>query len=117
MRNAVCTGKHTTPLKKQMIESPRIPYSKTKWGMLLVTGVPRMYHIVTPLAFSMQSHLITTWTAYIRDRVPVCIHSEATRPIVPENNTDLNGSTADPQAPYQPQGSLVRSEPWIALPT
>ncbi|MGH0164168.1 UNVERIFIED_CONTAM: hypothetical protein FKN15_056026 [Acipenser sinensis] len=35
------------------------------------------------------------------------IHSEAIRPIVPEDNTDLNGSTADPQAPYQPQGSLV----------
>ncbi|MGH0148532.1 UNVERIFIED_CONTAM: hypothetical protein FKN15_024224 [Acipenser sinensis] len=32
--------------------------------------------------------------------------SEATRPIVLENNTDLNGSNADPQAPYQPQGSL-----------
>ncbi|MGH0124666.1 UNVERIFIED_CONTAM: hypothetical protein FKN15_072281 [Acipenser sinensis] len=35
------------------------------------------------------------------------IHSEATRPIVPEDNTNLNGSTADPQAPYQPQGSLI----------
>ncbi|MGH0118978.1 UNVERIFIED_CONTAM: hypothetical protein FKN15_003527 [Acipenser sinensis] len=34
------------------------------------------------------------------------IHSEP-RPIVPEDNTDLNGSTADPQAPYQPQDSLV----------
>ncbi|MGH0191929.1 UNVERIFIED_CONTAM: hypothetical protein FKN15_000973 [Acipenser sinensis] len=45
------------------------------------------------------------------------MHSEATRPIVPEDNTDLNGSTADPQAPYQPQGLLVRSEPWIALLT
>ncbi|MGH0171775.1 UNVERIFIED_CONTAM: hypothetical protein FKN15_076487 [Acipenser sinensis] len=33
-------------------------------------------------------------------------HSEATRPIVPEDNTDLNGSTADTQAPYQPQGLL-----------
>ncbi|MGH0150340.1 UNVERIFIED_CONTAM: hypothetical protein FKN15_047553 [Acipenser sinensis] len=30
------------------------------------------------------------------------------RPIVWEDNTDLNGSTADPQAPYQPQESLVR---------
>ncbi|MGH0136420.1 UNVERIFIED_CONTAM: hypothetical protein FKN15_071926 [Acipenser sinensis] len=30
---------------------------------------------------------------------------EATRPVVPEDNTDVNGSTADPQAPYQPQGS------------
>ncbi|MGH0143826.1 UNVERIFIED_CONTAM: hypothetical protein FKN15_001251 [Acipenser sinensis] len=45
------------------------------------------------------------------------IHSEATRPIVSEDNTDLNGSTADPQAPYQPQGWLVRGEPWIAMPT
>ncbi|MGH0175126.1 UNVERIFIED_CONTAM: hypothetical protein FKN15_071093 [Acipenser sinensis] len=45
------------------------------------------------------------------------IISEATRPIVPEDNTDLNVSTADPQAPCQPQGSLVRGEPWIALPT
>ncbi|MGH0150378.1 UNVERIFIED_CONTAM: hypothetical protein FKN15_020500 [Acipenser sinensis] len=45
------------------------------------------------------------------------IHSEATRPIVPEDNTDLNGSTADPQAPYQPQGVLVHGEPWISLPT
>ncbi|MGH0124951.1 UNVERIFIED_CONTAM: hypothetical protein FKN15_020837 [Acipenser sinensis] len=34
--------------------------------------------------------------------------NEATRPIVLEDNTDLNGSTADSQAPYQPQGSLVR---------
>ncbi|MGH0132810.1 UNVERIFIED_CONTAM: hypothetical protein FKN15_050674 [Acipenser sinensis] len=42
---------------------------------------------------------------------------KVTRPIVPEDNTDLNGSTADPQAPYQPQGSLVHGEPWIALPT
>ncbi|MGH0154258.1 UNVERIFIED_CONTAM: hypothetical protein FKN15_033631 [Acipenser sinensis] len=39
------------------------------------------------------------------------IHSEATRPIVPEDNTNLNGSTADPQAPYRPQGSLVRGKP------
>ncbi|MGH0139209.1 UNVERIFIED_CONTAM: hypothetical protein FKN15_068604 [Acipenser sinensis] len=38
------------------------------------------------------------------------IHSEATRPIVPEDNTDLNGSTADPQVPYQPQGSLGEAE-------
>ncbi|MGH0157961.1 UNVERIFIED_CONTAM: hypothetical protein FKN15_053549 [Acipenser sinensis] len=45
------------------------------------------------------------------------IHSKATRPIVPEDNTDLNGFTADPQVPYQPQGSLVRSELWIALLT
>ncbi|MGH0126628.1 UNVERIFIED_CONTAM: hypothetical protein FKN15_030184 [Acipenser sinensis] len=45
------------------------------------------------------------------------IHSKATRPIVLEDNTDLNGSTADPQVPYQPQGSLVRGEPWIPLPT
>ncbi|MGH0157460.1 UNVERIFIED_CONTAM: hypothetical protein FKN15_039216 [Acipenser sinensis] len=37
------------------------------------------------------------------------IHSEATRPIVPEDNTDLNGSTADPQAPYESQGSLVHA--------
>ncbi|MGH0124127.1 UNVERIFIED_CONTAM: hypothetical protein FKN15_016140 [Acipenser sinensis] len=35
------------------------------------------------------------------------IHSEATRPTVLEDNTDLNGSTADLQAPYQPQESLV----------
>ncbi|MGH0154089.1 UNVERIFIED_CONTAM: hypothetical protein FKN15_037769 [Acipenser sinensis] len=35
------------------------------------------------------------------------IHSEATRPIVQEDNTDLNSSTADPQLPCQPQGSLV----------
>ncbi|MGH0158595.1 UNVERIFIED_CONTAM: hypothetical protein FKN15_000319 [Acipenser sinensis] len=33
------------------------------------------------------------------------VHSEASRSIVPEDNTDLNGS---PQAPYQPQASLVR---------
>ncbi|MGH0163533.1 UNVERIFIED_CONTAM: hypothetical protein FKN15_045370 [Acipenser sinensis] len=33
--------------------------------------------------------------------------SEATRPIMPEDNTDLNGSTADLQASYQPQASLV----------
>ncbi|MGH0142412.1 UNVERIFIED_CONTAM: hypothetical protein FKN15_049014 [Acipenser sinensis] len=39
---------------------------------------------------------------------------EAIRPIAPEDNTGLNGSTADPQVPYQPQGSLVRREPWIA---
>ncbi|MGH0116028.1 UNVERIFIED_CONTAM: hypothetical protein FKN15_060492 [Acipenser sinensis] len=46
------------------------------------------------------------------------IHTEATRPIVPEDNTDLNGFTADPlQAPYQPQQSVVHGEPWIALPT
>ncbi|MGH0128329.1 UNVERIFIED_CONTAM: hypothetical protein FKN15_038224 [Acipenser sinensis] len=45
------------------------------------------------------------------------IHSKATRPIVLENNTGLNGSTADLQVPYQPQGSLVRGETWIALPT
>ncbi|MGH0146200.1 UNVERIFIED_CONTAM: hypothetical protein FKN15_007874 [Acipenser sinensis] len=45
------------------------------------------------------------------------IHSEATRPIVPEDNTDLNVSTADLLAPYQPQGSLVHGEPWIALAT
>ncbi|MGH0133136.1 UNVERIFIED_CONTAM: hypothetical protein FKN15_061286 [Acipenser sinensis] len=43
--------------------------------------------------------------------------SEATRPIVPEDNTDLNGSTADLQAPYQPQGSLVHGELWTPLPT
>ncbi|MGH0184470.1 UNVERIFIED_CONTAM: hypothetical protein FKN15_014735 [Acipenser sinensis] len=56
----------------------------------------------------------------IRNIVPTIlgkIHSEATRPIVPEYNTDLNGSTADLQASYQPQGSLVCGEPWIALPT
>ncbi|MGH0153434.1 UNVERIFIED_CONTAM: hypothetical protein FKN15_044956 [Acipenser sinensis] len=35
------------------------------------------------------------------------IHSKTTRPIVLEDNTDLNGSTADLQAPYQPQGLLV----------
>ncbi|MGH0120699.1 UNVERIFIED_CONTAM: hypothetical protein FKN15_031628 [Acipenser sinensis] len=35
------------------------------------------------------------------------IHSEAIRPIVPEDKIDLNGSTADPQTPYQSQGSLV----------
>ncbi|MGH0150762.1 UNVERIFIED_CONTAM: hypothetical protein FKN15_018220 [Acipenser sinensis] len=45
------------------------------------------------------------------------IHSEATRPIVPEDNTNLNGSTGYLQAPYQPQGSLVRGELWITLPT
>ncbi|MGH0150374.1 UNVERIFIED_CONTAM: hypothetical protein FKN15_020496 [Acipenser sinensis] len=45
------------------------------------------------------------------------VHSKATRPIVLEDTTHLNGSTADPQAPYQPQGSLMRSELWIALPT
>ncbi|MGH0121245.1 UNVERIFIED_CONTAM: hypothetical protein FKN15_025952 [Acipenser sinensis] len=32
-------------------------------------------------------------------------------------NVDLNGSTADLRAPYQPQGLLVRGEPWSALPT
>ncbi|MGH0150498.1 UNVERIFIED_CONTAM: hypothetical protein FKN15_017806 [Acipenser sinensis] len=37
------------------------------------------------------------------------IYSEATRPIVPEDNTDLNGSTADLQVPYQPQGSLIQT--------
>ncbi|MGH0176255.1 UNVERIFIED_CONTAM: hypothetical protein FKN15_072003 [Acipenser sinensis] len=47
----------------------------------------------------------------------VLIHSKATRTIVPEDNTDLNGSIADPQAPYQPQGSLVCGEPWSALST
>ncbi|MGH0168669.1 UNVERIFIED_CONTAM: hypothetical protein FKN15_055157 [Acipenser sinensis] len=36
------------------------------------------------------------------------IHSEAIRPIVPEDNTNLNDSTAEPQAPYWPQGSLMR---------
>ncbi|MGH0155027.1 UNVERIFIED_CONTAM: hypothetical protein FKN15_028489 [Acipenser sinensis] len=45
------------------------------------------------------------------------IHSKAIRPIVLEDNTDLNGSTADAQVPYQPQGSLVHNEQWIALPT
>ncbi|MGH0164445.1 UNVERIFIED_CONTAM: hypothetical protein FKN15_047124 [Acipenser sinensis] len=35
------------------------------------------------------------------------IHSDATRPIVPEDNTDL----AAPQAPYRPQGSLMRGQP------
>ncbi|MGH0140294.1 UNVERIFIED_CONTAM: hypothetical protein FKN15_046075 [Acipenser sinensis] len=34
------------------------------------------------------------------------IHSKAIRPIVPEENTNLNGSTADPQASYQTQESL-----------
>ncbi|MGH0119439.1 UNVERIFIED_CONTAM: hypothetical protein FKN15_024182 [Acipenser sinensis] len=34
------------------------------------------------------------------------ILSEATRPIMPEDSTDLSDSTSDPQAPYQPQGSL-----------
>ncbi|MGH0158423.1 UNVERIFIED_CONTAM: hypothetical protein FKN15_035641 [Acipenser sinensis] len=42
---------------------------------------------------------------------------EAISPIEPEDNTDLNGSTADPQAPYRPQGSLMCGEPWIPLPT
>ncbi|MGH0131958.1 UNVERIFIED_CONTAM: hypothetical protein FKN15_008618 [Acipenser sinensis] len=41
--------------------------------------------------------------------------SVATRPIVPEDNTDLSGSTADLQVPYQPQGSLVSGKQWIAL--
>ncbi|MGH0129067.1 UNVERIFIED_CONTAM: hypothetical protein FKN15_015666, partial [Acipenser sinensis] len=39
------------------------------------------------------------------------IHSEATRPIVPEGNTDLNGSTAELQEPYRPQGQLCAA-PW-----
>ncbi|MGH0115359.1 UNVERIFIED_CONTAM: hypothetical protein FKN15_006787 [Acipenser sinensis] len=39
------------------------------------------------------------------------------RPIMPEDTTDLNGSTADPEVPYQPQGSLVHGELWIVLPT
>ncbi|MGH0141046.1 UNVERIFIED_CONTAM: hypothetical protein FKN15_007575 [Acipenser sinensis] len=42
----------------------------------------------------------------MQDSFALRIHSEATRPIVPEDNSDLNGSTADPQAPYQLQGSL-----------
>ncbi|MGH0121205.1 UNVERIFIED_CONTAM: hypothetical protein FKN15_071545 [Acipenser sinensis] len=33
--------------------------------------------------------------------------AKPTDPIVLDDNTDLNGCTADPQAPYQPQGSLV----------
>ncbi|MGH0158695.1 UNVERIFIED_CONTAM: hypothetical protein FKN15_055111 [Acipenser sinensis] len=45
------------------------------------------------------------------------VHSEAIRPIVLEDNTDLNGSTADLQAPYRPQESLVRGELRITLPT
>ncbi|MGH0148529.1 UNVERIFIED_CONTAM: hypothetical protein FKN15_024221 [Acipenser sinensis] len=36
------------------------------------------------------------------------IHSEAIKPIVPEHNTDLNGSTADPQVTYQPQGRCIK---------
>ncbi|MGH0185470.1 UNVERIFIED_CONTAM: hypothetical protein FKN15_018079 [Acipenser sinensis] len=47
----------------------------------------------------------------LREDIREQIHSEATRPTVPEDSTDLNGSTADPQAPYQPQGSLVRGIP------
>ncbi|MGH0186008.1 UNVERIFIED_CONTAM: hypothetical protein FKN15_019878 [Acipenser sinensis] len=47
----------------------------------------------------------------------VQVHSKAIRPIVLEDNTDLNGSTADPQAPCQPQESLVRGELRITLPT
>ncbi|MGH0171866.1 UNVERIFIED_CONTAM: hypothetical protein FKN15_061789 [Acipenser sinensis] len=38
------------------------------------------------------------------------IHSEATRPIVPDDNTDLNGSTADPQAPYQPRVAELQKD-------
>ncbi|MGH0175544.1 UNVERIFIED_CONTAM: hypothetical protein FKN15_076218 [Acipenser sinensis] len=48
------------------------------------------------------------------------IHSEATRPIVPENNTDLKGFTVDPQALYQPQGvadfeELRRNTKWETM--
>ncbi|MGH0174186.1 UNVERIFIED_CONTAM: hypothetical protein FKN15_067263 [Acipenser sinensis] len=39
------------------------------------------------------------------------IHSEATRPIVPEDNTDLKVFTVDPQAPCQPQGVAALTPP------
>ncbi|MGH0164543.1 UNVERIFIED_CONTAM: hypothetical protein FKN15_077657 [Acipenser sinensis] len=54
------------------------------------------------------------WNTRLPKRVPanlsffaLRIHSEATRPIVPEDNTDLNSSAADPRAPCRPQVLLV----------
>ncbi|MGH0153628.1 UNVERIFIED_CONTAM: hypothetical protein FKN15_024730 [Acipenser sinensis] len=44
------------------------------------------------------------------------IHSDATRPSAGGQHRS-GGSTAEPQAPYRPQGSLMRGEPWIPLPT
>ncbi|MGH0120899.1 UNVERIFIED_CONTAM: hypothetical protein FKN15_014083 [Acipenser sinensis] len=51
--------------------------------------------------------LIQPWQSDQPSFFTLRIHSKTIKPIVPEDNTDLNGSTADPQALYRPQRLLA----------
>ncbi|MGH0132495.1 UNVERIFIED_CONTAM: hypothetical protein FKN15_053941 [Acipenser sinensis] len=104
-----------TVLDKWLVREPTI-YRLVAMEMARIHSIkPENGHPVKPVLWKKLSTYLSLINASMTDsRVS---EGEATRPIVPEDNTDLNGSTADTQVPCQPQGSLVRSEPWIPLLT